>query len=326
MKILFMGTPGFCVDFLKAIVPGHNIAAIVTKPVNPHAENQRKNSGLELIKYAGKNNIFVSQPENLNEEAFISWISSLAPDIILVIAYGKKLPLKLLSLPEKGCINVHFSLLPEYRGPAPVGRVLLGGEEYTGVTTMFMDESIDTGRIILQEKVAIAENDNYLSLLQKLVNAGCPLLVKTLELVETGKTAALKQDFSVKHKKAELIIKKDMKFEWFMPASQIHNIIRASYPSGAWFETRLKDCKNKILKVLSSELYSEAGTGTDTREKEYEPGMIVKADKDGSVVVKCGTGCIKIRTVKAESRADCSAYDYLLGARLKKGDSITDVK
>jgi methionyl-tRNA formyltransferase len=326
MKILFMGTPDFCVAFLKAIVPGHNIVGIVTKPVNPHAENQRKNSGSELIKYAVQNCIFISQPENLNDGAFISRISSLVPDIILVIAYGKKLPQKLLSLPAQGCINVHFSLLPEYRGPAPVSRVLLGGEEFTGVTTMFMDENIDTGMIILQEKVAIDENDNYLALLQKLVNAGCTVLIKTLELVEAGKATALAQDFSVKHKKAELIKKEDMKFEWHMPASQIHNIIRASYPSGAWFETRLEDGKKKILKVLSSDLHSGAGTCEDTREKEYEPGMIVEADKDGSVVVKCGPGCIRIKMVQAESRAKCSAYDYLLGARLKKGDSITDVK
>ena len=185
LHILFMGTPDFSVQFLRKIMQSDDIIAVVTRGDRPTRRGHRLEYS-EVKKFALDKNLTLLQPEKITDINFVERVRELAPDLIVVVAFGKVLLPEVLSIPKKGCVNVHFSLLPKYRGPAPVQWALLNGDSYTGVSSIFMKEEVDAGDVILYRKVSIDPDDNYLSLLDKLCEVGVILLEQTLNLIREG--------------------------------------------------------------------------------------------------------------------------------------------
>ena len=248
MKIVFMGTPDFARDSLKALVDaGHEIALVVTSPDKP------KGRGMKVIqsdvkKYALEKGFEVVQPLKIKKNnEFIEKIKNIKPDVICVVAYGKIIPKEILEVPRLGCINVHGSLLPKYRGAAPIQWAVLNGDKKTGITTMFMDEGMDTGDIILTEETIIGDDETTGELWDRLSIIGANLLVETLEKLESGDYQRIKQ--SEEYTIAPMIDKKMAKIDWNNQNSQeIKNLVRGLNPfMGAY--ALLNDKKIKLWKV-----------------------------------------------------------------------------
>ena len=248
MNIVFMGTPDFALKSLESIYNAkHNIKAVVTNPDKP------KGRGMKMIassvkEFAIEKKIPVFQPEKIrNNNEIIEEISKLKPDVICVVAYGKILPKEILDIPKLGCINVHGSLLPKYRGAAPIQWAVLNGDRVTGITTMYMDEGMDTGDIILQEEVTIGENETTGELWERLADVGGRLLVETLEQIEKKKAPRKKQkgEFTL----APMLNKEMAKIDWEEKTGmEIKNLVRGLNPiMGAY--SLLNDKKLKIWKV-----------------------------------------------------------------------------
>ena len=230
LNIVFMGTPDFAKESLKCLVEAnHNILAVVTNPDKPQGRGM-KMIGSPVKEYAMEKNLKIYQPIKVrNNEEFINQIKELKPDVICVVAYGKILPQELLDIPKLGCINVHGSLLPKYRGAAPIQWAVLNGDKTTGITTMYMDAGMDTGDMILKQEVEIGDDETTGELWNRLTKIGGELLVKTLDLIEQGKAPREKQgeDFTM----APMLNKEMAKIDWQnQTAEQIKNLIRGLNP------------------------------------------------------------------------------------------------
>ena len=229
MRIVFMGTPEFAQASLqKLIETGHNIVGVFTQPDKP------KGRGYKLVappvkELALEHNIPVYQPEKMKDGTALSILKELNPDLIAVVAYGRILPKDILELPKYGCINVHGSLLPKYRGAGPIQWSVIDGEPVTGVTTMYMGEGLDTGDMILKKETPIGENETYGELHDRLKEIGAEALVETIALIEQGKAPREKQDDSLSSY-APILDKKIAKLDFNKPAQQLHNLIRGLSP------------------------------------------------------------------------------------------------
>ena len=273
MKIVFMGTPDFARDSLKAVVEaGHEVALVVTNPDKP------KGRGMKLIpsdvkKYAIEQNLEVVQPVKVrNNPEFVEQLKDINPDVICVVAYGKIIPKEILDIPRLGCINVHGSLLPKYRGAAPIQWAVLNGDKKTGITTMFMDVGMDTGDMINKEVVQIGDDETTGELWNRLSIIGAKLLVKTLKDLENGTYKREKQgdDFTV----APMIKKEMAKIDWEnQTSSEIKNLVRGLNPFMGAFSF-LNDKKIKIWKVEKL---------NDKPEKE--PGTVLVSDSKAGLVI-----------------------------------------
>lgn len=310
LNIVFMGTPDFARDSLRALVEaGHNIKLVVTNPDKP------KGRGMKMIPsdvkvYAEEQNLKVIQPIKVrNNPEFVQELKEINPDVICVVAYGKIIPKEILDIPKFGCINVHGSLLPKYRGAAPIQWAVLNGDKETGVTTMFMDEGMDTGDVILKEVVQIGENETTGELWDRLSLAGGSLLVKTLEQIENKSFKREKQsdDFTV----APMLKKEIAKIDWEnKSSSEIKNLVRGLNPfMGAY--TYLKDKKIKIWKVEKIEEKYEAKPGE----------VIVSGDKDGLVIATVD-GAVSVLEIQGENSRKMSISDYLRGNTIEIGDKF----
>jgi len=316
MKVIFMGTPDFCVEFAENIRKEHELTCIVTKPDRQRGRDH-KIIFSSLKKYAINNDIPCLQPEKTDTRDFEDCVRRLSPEIIVVVAYGRILSGDLLGIPAGGCVNVHFSMLPEYRGPDPVRRALLNGEKKTGVCTMLMDSGVDTGDILLKKAVQVEEGDDYLSLTAKLVKTGCGLMVETLEAMGSGKIEPEKQEVSKDLRAANIVRKEEMEVCWEDDAEKIFNIIRAAAGPGAWTQTCFCG-KKRTLKLLKA-----FPPGHDDKlEKGRHAGQLLEISKQAGMAVKCGRGFLRIAEVQEQDRRKCSAYDYICGKRLKTGDRI----
>ena len=313
MRILFMGTPDFSVQFLRKIMESDEIVAIVTRGDRPARRGHRLEYS-EVKKLALEKNFTLFQPERITDINFVENVKELDPDLIVVVAFGKILSREVLSIPKKGCVNIHFSLLPKYRGPAPVQWALLNGDSTTGVSSIFMREEVDAGEIILQRKVSINPDDNYMSLLNKLCKVGIILLGQTLDLVKGGRVSIQPQDKSgVSY--APLLKKSDGQINWNDSSRRILNRIRALNP---WPGTYIKINGGKKVKILEVEITSlplEAN-----RRRFPKPGEIMEIRKGEGFVVACGEEGVLVTQVQPENKPIQRAYDYLLGARLTVGD------
>ncbi|MEE8180129.1 MAG: methionyl-tRNA formyltransferase [bacterium] len=313
MRILFMGTPDFSLQFLRKIMESDEIVAIVTQGDRPSKRGHRlEYSGVK--KFALQKNIALFQPEKIADSNFVRNIKELTPDLIVVVAFGKVLLPEVLSIPQKGCVNIHFSLLPKYRGPAPVQWALLEGNSYTGVSSIFMKEEVDTGDVILQKKVSIDPEDNYLTLQNKLCEAGVVLLEETLNLIREERVSGHPQDNSgISY--APLLKKSDGQINWNDSSRRILNRIRALNPwPGTYVEIKSGE-KVKILRAKIIPAPVEADKGGFPK-----PGRIVGIRKGEGFVVACGEGSLLVTRVQPESKSIQRAYDYLQGARLTVGD------
>ena len=303
MKIVFMGTPDFAKESLQAIYnSGHNILAVVTNPDRP------KGRGMKLVaspvkEFAIDKNIKIYQPEKVRKnEEFINEIKKLQPDVICVVAYGKILPKEILDIPKYGCINVHGSLLPEYRGAAPIQWAILNGDKKTGITTMYMDIGMDTGDMILKEEVDIGENETTGELWNRLSKIGGELLVKTLKQIEEGTAPRTKQgeDFTV----APMLNKEMAKIDWEnKTAIQIKNLVRGLNPIiGAYSFLNGKKIKFWKVDVLEN----------NNKNKE-RAGKVILADAKKGLQIQANDGIINVLEIQGENSRKMSIQEFLRG-------------
>ncbi len=298
MRIVFMGTPEFAVPSLEALAAsGHEVAAVFTQPDKPQGRRMTLTPPPVKLAAAGKN-IPVFQPKTLKAPEEAARIASLKPDAIVVAAYGKILPKTILDLPRFGCINVHASLLPKYRGAAPVQAAILNGDAKTGVTIMKMAEGIDTGDILFERSTPIGPDENTPELTARLARIGAELLAETLRAVEDGTAEPKKQD-DAEASYVSLVSKAMSPVDWSRTAQEIHNLVRGLYPWPA---------ASAELEGHRLKLYRSHPAG-----REFgEPGLIVPGTE--RFVVCCGEGtALELLEVQTEGGKRMSGSDFLRG-------------
>lgn len=315
MKVVFMGTPDFAKESLKAIYnAGYEIIGVVTNPDKPQGRGMKLTAS-PVKEFALEKEFNIYQPEKVkNNKDFIEEIKMLNPDIICVVAYGKILPKELLEIPKLGCINVHGSLLPKYRGAAPIQWAVLNGDKTTGITTMYMDEGMDTGDMILKEEVKIGENETTGELWERLETIGGELLVKTLKEIEQGNAPREKQsgEFSM----APMLNKEMAKINWDeQTTKQIKNLVRGLNPiMGAY--TYLNGKKIKFWKVdiaTEKEIFAE---GLEI----FRNGTVIVSDSKDGVFIKTRDGILKVLEIQGENAKRMSIFDFLRGNAIKEYD------
>jgi len=309
MKIMFMGTPDYSVFPLKALIEaGHEIAAVITR------EDKPKGRGYTLTPppvkvFALEKGLNVYQPQTLRDEAFANLLEDISPELIVVVAYGKILPKNVLDFPKYGCINIHASLLPEYRGAAPIQRAIIDGKSETGVTTMYMAEGLDTGDMLEAKRIAITENDNFETIHDKLAEAGAELIVSTVAKVANGTITAVPQDDSLSTYAAK-IEKSDCLIDFNRPAEKVSALIRGLSPIPLAFAY----LNGKMLKIASA---------TSRSAPSSEPGTVINLD-NGIITVACADGtAIDISSVLPEGRSRMNSADFIRGRKISVGDKLT---
>lgn len=320
MKIVFMGTPDFAVTTLQALIEsGHEVIAAVSQPDKPFGRKAelRPTPVKAAAEAAG---IPVLQPRRLRDPEFTEKLEQLAPDVIVVAAYGKIIPKFILELPRYGCVNVHASLLPKYRGAAPIQWAILDGEPETGVSIMQMNEGLDEGDILNISRVAISDTETGGSLFNKLAAEGGRLLVETLQLLEEGKIRPEKQPADSPTPYARMIVKEDGLIDWRKSAAEIERQVRGLDPwPGAY--TRLD---GKMFKILRSHVPAEGETNVSGYDKINQngnvPGIgsVLAAGKEG-IDVCTGDGILRVTEVQLEGKKRMAAADFLRGHALEQG-------
>lgn len=312
MKILFMGTPDIARDCLKAVYEaGHEIVGVVTVPDKPNTRN-KKIVFSEVKEFALSHNLKLMQPEKLKDnEEFKKEVEGLNPDIICIVAYGKYLPKSYLSMCKYEPINIHPSLLPKYRGPAPIQWAVLNGDRETGSTSMYISEKMDAGDIILQEKIEIGEYETTGELWDRLSKLSGELLVKTLKEIEAGTAPRIPQgeEFS----QVSMIDKTMAKIDFEKSAEEIKNLIRGLNPfMGAYGFMDGK--KIKLWKVVIRDLSDE--------EKNKANGEILEADDKKGLFIKIKDGVLEVLEMQGENSKRMSAQDYLRGNKINIGNKF----
>lgn len=306
MKIVFMGTPDFSVPCLEALIEaGHDVVLAVTQADKPKGRGH-KLTPPPVKECALTHNIPVFQPEKMKDDASFERLKEVDADLFVVVAYGKILPERVLNLPEYGCINVHASLLPKYRGAAPIQWSIIGGDAKTGVTTMQMDVGLDTGDMLLKKEVEICDTDTGETLHDKLSIAGKEVLIDTIKALEEGSLTPEKQDDSLSCY-APMIDKTTAKIDFSATAEDICRLVRAmnSYPYAyALYE-------EKIMKIIEAiPVKSESITGI--------AGEIIDVKED-CFTVKCGEGSMKITHIQVEGKKKMPVSEYLKGNTITRG-------
>lgn len=308
MRIVFMGTPDFARDSLRAIVEaGHEIELVITNPDKMKGRGMKK-SFSEVKEYALEKGLPIEQPLKVrNNQELVDKLKELNPDVICVVAYGKIIPKEILKIPKYGCINVHGSLLPKYRGAAPIQWSVLNGDKETGVTTMFMDEGMDTGDMIEKEKLQIGEDETTGELWDRMSELGAKMLVSTLEKLESGNYKREKQsdDFSV----APMLKKEMARIDWNKDDSaKIKNLVRGLNPFMGAFSF-LNDKKIKFWKVkIINEKFDE------------KPGTVIMADEKKGLIISTLDGAISVLEIQGENARKMPFSDYLRGNKILSGD------
>ena len=320
MKIVFLGTPDFALESLKALYEENfEIAGVVTNQDKP------KGRGMKLIfspvkEYALEKNLKIFQPIKIrNNEEFINQIKEIAPDLLCVVAYGKILPKELLDIPKYGSVNVHGSLLPKYRGAAPIQWAVINGDKETGITTMFMDEGMDTGDMILKEKVEIGEDETTGELWNRLSQVGAKLLVETVKKIEEiskniENKEELKEKIGAKKQEGEytlapMLDKEISKIDWNKSSKEIKNKVRGLNPiMGAY--SFLEGKKIKLWKVKIA---------NDIDSKNKKCGEIVLVDKKKGLFIKTLDGVIEVLEIQGENSKKMDTKSFLNGNNLKEG-------
>lgn len=307
MKIVFMGTPDFADESLKALVDsGYEVSAVFTKPDMPVGRKHILTPPIVKVT-AEKLGIPVYQPTTLKNSEALSVLKEINPDLIVVVAYGKILPKEILELPKYGCINVHASLLPKYRGASPIQWSIVCGEKVTGVSTMYLNEGMDTGDILLKEETKIGETETAEQLWDRLSTLGAELLIKTVKGIEENTITPVKQDES-QASYAPIIKKSDGLIDWNDTAYNINCKIRGLH---SWPVAYTKlDGKN--FKIFSAEIVEKSG----------KVGEVIDGEKE--IIVACKEKALKITEIQAEGSKRMSAEDFLRGKKLsgKFFDSI----
>ncbi len=304
MKIVFFGSTDFSLPIVQKISEHYPLIAVVISRPKPKGRGLKVELP-EVGKWASSKGIKIFDPENPNDPAFIHTLSALKPDLFVLSAYGHILSSELLRVPKLGGINVHPSLLPKYRGAAPIQRAIMAGDTITGITIFFMDEKIDHGKIVIRKELAINERDTYGSLSNKLALLGAEIIVKGLQMIENNDYVPIAQNDS-EMTYAHKIKKEEMFINWQDNSKKIYNLIRALSPNpGARTNFR-----NHELIVLEAEI----------GEKKIEPGALYIEKR--RLYVGTGDGSIVIKTLKPENRREMTALDFINGFRIKEGERI----
>ena len=314
MKIVFMGTPEFAVGALEKIIEaGHQVVSVVTQPDKP--KGRGKELQMTPVKIcAMAHAIPVFQPVKIKAPEAVKILREYEADIFVVAAFGQILSEEILAMPKYGCVNIHASLLPKYRGAGPIQWAIIDGEKNTGVTIMQMDKGLDTGDMLLQKEVEIDKRETGDSLHDKLAAAGAELIVEALPQIEAGKLTPRRQN-DEESCYAKMLHKSMGKIDWNMPAEKLDCLIRGllSWP-GAYTVFRGKNLKIwEEEPVLPGELLAEP--------LEAEPGGIVRVEKD-AFYVQCGDGILKVLSVQMEGKKRMSVRDFLLGYPMKPGEHL----
>ncbi|KAF0140608.1 MAG: methionyl-tRNA formyltransferase [Stygiobacter sp.] len=299
MKIVFMGTPEFAIPSLQKILDSkHEVALVVSAPDKERGRG-RQVSYTPVKEFALRKNLEVLTPINLKDEKFISRLKSIEADLFVVVAF-RILPKEVYSIPKHGSFNLHGSLLPKYRGAAPIQWSIINGDKETGVTTFFLEDKVDTGNIILREQLKIDDEDNLGSVYEKLMNLGADTVLKTIDLIESGEVELLKQDETLASP-APKITKEICKIDWNQPAEKIHNLIRglSPYPC-AFFEYN-----GKSYKVYKAHLDESQNKPAD------EIGKISQTKSE--IFVQTSEGRIQLIEIQPEGRKRMSAEEFLRG-------------
>mgnify|MGYP001589636530 CR=1 FL=1 len=309
LNIIFMGTPEFAVPSLQKLIeePLFDIKAVYTQPDKPVGRKQILTAPPVKV-LAESKGIPVFQPTKIRKnQELMEHLSSLSLDFIVVVAYGKILPQTILDIPKKGCINVHGSLLEQYRGAAPIQWAIARGETVTGITTMLMDAGMDTGDMLLKASTNIVQNDTTETLIKKLAPIGADLLIKTLKGLIDKTLTPIKQDNS-KATMAPIINKADGQIDWHKSAKDIFNLIRAFTP----WPSAYTYLDSSVLKISQASLIE---TG---QSRNYKPGQIVEINKNG-ITISTGDGLLIINRVQLSGSKEMSATDFARGHRLETG-------
>ena len=313
MKILFMGTPDFALFSLKSLVEYSKksdieICGVITQPDKP------KGRGYALMpppvkQFALEAGLSVYQPETLKDEAFMELLYSLSPDLIVVVAYGKILPKNVLDFPKYGCINVHGSFLPRYRGAAPMQRAIIEGKKTTAITIMYMAEGLDTGDMLYRKRIKIKENDNFENIHDALGVLGAKMLIEIIPKLYYGYVERIKQNDRYKSY-AKKITKEDCLVDFSKDAQSVHNLIRGLSP----FPLSFTHTPNgRLLKLIESKIAD--------RELPHERvGEVLSLD--GKIEIACAKGSIYIERVLPEGKARMSAADFIRGRNISVGDIL----
>ncbi|WP_343558735.1 methionyl-tRNA formyltransferase [Sphingobacterium sp.] len=304
MRIIFMGTPDFAVASLEALIQsGEQVVAVVTVPDKPAGRGQKIHESAVKI-YAGQHHIPVLQPVKLRDEAFLAELKSYQADLQVVVAF-RMLPEVVWNMPRYGTINVHASLLPQYRGAAPINHAIMNGEQESGVTTFLLQHEIDTGNILLAEKVAISDTDTAGDLHDNLMHAGAKTLLRTLQELKAGNLQPKSQDDIVANeplKHAPKIFKEDCKINWDQPTNVVYNFIRGLSPYPTAF-TLLND---KVLKIYKTE--------KEQRATDAAPGTI-ETDQKNYLKFATQDGYISVTELQLEGKKKMNIVDFLKGYR-----------
>ena len=304
MKIVFMGTPDFAVPSLEALIEKFGVEAVFTQPDRPRGRG--KKMGFSPVKeVAVKHDIKVFQPEKLKDDReAVEYLKELKPDFIIVVAFGQILTKEVLDIPKYGCINLHASLLPMYRGAAPLNWVIINGEKKSGNTTMLMDVGLDTGDMLLKDEVEITDNMTSGELHDILMNRGGELLIKTIEGLADGSIKGEKQEGETCY--AKMLSKETGKINWNNSAESIHNLIRGLNPRPIAHTTY----KDENMKIYESEVLAESSN--------KEAGTIIEVSKKG-MKVSCGKGILLVKKIQFPNGKPLTIEQYINGKDIEVG-------
>lgn len=303
LRILFMGTPEFAVSSLKMLAKETNVIGVVTQPDKPSGRGHKLTPSPVKV-CAQEQNIPVYQPLKVKDESFMSELRQLNPDIIVVVAFGQILPKSVLEFPKYGCINVHGSLLPKYRGPAPIEYSIINGETKTGITTMYMDVGLDTGDMLLKAEVEITEDETADELRDVLKDVGAKILKETLEKILSGdikRTVQNDDDSSY----ASMITKETGKIDWNKTSKEIHNLVRG-LNSTSVAHTKLNDA---VFKIWRTKLVKNCESNVN------ENGSIIRVDNEG-ILVKTSNGNILVTELQTAGKKRMSVKDFIKGNKI----------
>ena len=307
MKIVFMGTPDFAVPSLEKIISEYGVEAVFTQPDRPKGRG-KKMAFSPVKEVAVKHDIKVFQPEKLKEDRVaIEYLKELKPDFIIVVAFGQILTKEVLDIPRIGCINLHASLLPMYRGAAPLNWVVVNGEKVSGNTTMLMDVGLDTGDMLLKDEVEITENMTAGELHDKLMVSGAELLIKTIDGMSKGEITPIKQEGETCY--AKMLSKDTGKIDWNKSAKDIHNLIRGLNPWPIAHTTY----KDENMKIYESTVLSE--------NSSKEPGTIISVNKNG-MKVNTADGVILIKKIQFPNGKPLTIEQYINGKEIEIGTKL----
>ncbi len=307
LRTVFMGTPDFALQTLQGLIDaGCNLAGVYTQPDRPKGRGKQL-AAPPVKELALQHGIPVFQPHKLRQPEAVAELQALAPDLIVVVAYGQILPKSVLDIPAHGCINVHASLLPRYRGAAPINKVIIDGETETGITTMYMDVGLDTGDMLVKRALPIGPEETAGELHDRLAVLGRETMEETLRQLCAGILQREVQD-DAQSTYAPMMKKEDGRIDWSRSATEVHNQVRGLDPwPGAYTS-------------LNGELLKLARTSPETNGEEL-PGTVVAADQDG-VRIACGNGSLLVRELQLAGRKRLGAADFLRGCPLEPGATL----